>query len=95
MMAYDMVAYDMVLKWRKGTDHIAPDALSRLRRKGPAEPEIETPHCQVMVPKRGRAKGLKDRYWTVYLSRAWTVTARIIDAQSEPGGDCVGQDLPS
>lgn len=40
--ALKMMAYDMVLKWRKGTDHIAPDALSRLRRKGPKEPDVDT-----------------------------------------------------
>ena len=40
--ALKMLSYDMDLKWRKGTEHIAPDALSRLRRRGPAGPEIDT-----------------------------------------------------
>ena len=40
--ALKMLSYDMDLKWRKGTEHIAPDALSRLRRKGPLEPDVDT-----------------------------------------------------
>lgn len=40
--ALRMMAYDMVLQWRKETDHILPEALSRLRRKGPQEPDIDT-----------------------------------------------------
>ncbi|CAB1099388.1 unnamed protein product [Ectocarpus sp. CCAP 1310/34] len=40
--ALKMMAYDMVLKWRKGTDHVVPDALSRLRRKGLGEPDVDT-----------------------------------------------------
>ena len=30
--ALKLMAYDMVLKWRRGTEHVAPDALSHLRR---------------------------------------------------------------
>ena len=37
-----MMAYDMVLKWRPGKDNSGPDALSRLRRRGPLEPDIDT-----------------------------------------------------
>lgn len=40
--ALRMMSYDMDLKWRKGTDNLIPDALSRLRRKGPPGPEIDT-----------------------------------------------------
>lgn len=34
--------FDIDLKWRKGEDHAAPDERSRLRRKGPPEPPIDT-----------------------------------------------------
>lgn len=40
--AMRMMQYDMDLRWRKGTDHVAPDALSRLQRKGPPGPDIDT-----------------------------------------------------
>lgn len=40
--ALKMMAYDMVLRWRKGTDHVAPDAFSMLRKKSPGEPDIDT-----------------------------------------------------
>ena len=30
--ALKLMAYDMVLKWRRGTENVGPDALSRLRR---------------------------------------------------------------
>ena len=37
-----LMQFDIDLKWRKGEDHTAPDALSRLRRKGPPEPLVDT-----------------------------------------------------
>lgn len=40
--ALKMMVYGMVLKWRMGTDHIAPGAQSRLRRRGPREPDVDT-----------------------------------------------------
>ena len=39
--ALKLMAYDMVLKWRKGADHVGPDALSRLRRRKTEESEAE------------------------------------------------------
>lgn len=38
-----LMQFDINLKWRKGEDHTAPDALSRLRLRGPPEPPIDTP----------------------------------------------------
>eukprot|EP00752_Nemacystus_decipiens_P018278 g16398.t1 len=35
-----LMAYDM-LKWRRGTENVGPDALSRLRRRAAEEPEAE------------------------------------------------------
>lgn len=40
--ALRMNQYNIILKWRKGTDHTAPDALSRLRRKGSRDVAIDT-----------------------------------------------------
>lgn len=40
--ALKLMAYDMVLKWRRGTEHLVPDALSRLRRRSPEKPDIDT-----------------------------------------------------
>eukprot|EP00752_Nemacystus_decipiens_P004058 g3716.t1 len=37
-----LMQFDIDLKWRKGEDHTAPDALSRLRRKGSPESPIDT-----------------------------------------------------
>ena len=37
-----LMQFDIDLKWRKGEDHTAPDAQSRLRRNGPPEPPIDT-----------------------------------------------------
>ena len=31
------MAYDMVLKWRHGTENVGPDALSRLQRRSSQE----------------------------------------------------------
>eukprot|EP00752_Nemacystus_decipiens_P012408 g10995.t1 len=39
--ALKLMAYDMVLKWRRGTENVGPDALSRLRRRAAEEPEAE------------------------------------------------------
>ena len=37
-----LMQFDIDLKWRKGEDHTAPDALSRLRRKGSSETPVDT-----------------------------------------------------
>ena len=37
-----LMQFDIDLKWRKGEDHTAPDARSRLRRKGSSEPPVDT-----------------------------------------------------
>lgn len=47
------MTYNMVINWRRETDHIAPDALSCLRRKGPRESGIDT-------ARRSREKDPKD-----------------------------------
>ena len=39
--ALRLMEFDIDLKWRKGEHHTAPDALSRLRRRGPPEPPID------------------------------------------------------
>ena len=31
------MAYDMVLKWRRGTENVSPDGLSRLQRRSSQE----------------------------------------------------------
>ena len=35
--ALKLMAYDTVLKWRRGTENVGPDALSRLRRRSSQE----------------------------------------------------------
>ena len=37
------MAYDMVLKWRRGTEHVAPGALSPLRRRSIESPDETQP----------------------------------------------------
>ena len=39
--ALRLMQFDIDLQWRKGGEHAAPDALSRLRCKGPPEPPID------------------------------------------------------
>eukprot|EP00752_Nemacystus_decipiens_P018499 g16585.t1 len=39
--ALKLMAYDMVLKWRRGTENVGPHPLSRLRRRAAEEPEAE------------------------------------------------------
>ena len=50
-----LMAYDMVLKWRRGTDNVGPDALSRLRRRSPQELEGEV-FVQATSGKRCRRR---------------------------------------
>ena len=40
--ALRMMEFSMTLRWRKGTEHTVPDALSRLPQKGPAGPPLDT-----------------------------------------------------
>eukprot|EP00903_Cladosiphon_okamuranus_P006352 g6222.t1 len=40
--ALRMMEFSMTLRWRKGTEHALPDALSRLPKKGPAGPPVDT-----------------------------------------------------
>ena len=40
--ALRLMQFDIELKWRKGEDHTAPDALSRLRSRGPPERPVDT-----------------------------------------------------
>ena len=43
--ALKLMTYDMVLKWRRGTENVGPDALSRLQRRSSQELDGE-----VLVP---------------------------------------------
>ena len=68
--ALKLMAYDMVLKWRRGTENEGPDALSRLQRRSLQELDGEA-----FVPgdsgEEMPQKEPQGQCWTGYLCSNW------------------------
>ena len=68
--ALKLMAYDMVIKWRRGTENVGPDALSRLQRRS-RKSLTAKPWYQAIPGKRCRRRNQQGQCWTGYLCSNW------------------------
>lgn len=87
------MAYDIVLKWRSGTENVGPDALSRLLRKGPRGPDIDI-DVSVTDDRQGPQGPVLEGVQLKTLAPPLVDTAQEEEAASQPQVDTVRVEVP-